>query len=90
MCCFSRKVDLVADTNIFARASKEGRQFLVYSMRFKAGEELSMILPIPVPKRTKDDAVEFIDLKKYQSSSMTCAQGSLCPRRRTEGEALGA
>src|ERR1700683_1546318 len=65
MCCFSKKVDLVADTNIFARASKEGRQFLVYSMRFKAGEDLSMILPIPVPKETKDDAVTFINLEKY-------------------------
>jgi len=65
MCCFSRKVDLVADTNIFARASKEGRQFLVYSMRFKAGEELAMILPIPVPKGSKEDAVKFINLEKY-------------------------
>ena len=32
MCCFSRKVDVVADTNIFARASSQGRQFLVYSV----------------------------------------------------------
>lgn len=65
MCCFSKKVDLVADTNIFARASKEGRQFLVYSMRFKAGEDLSMILPIPTPKGTAEDAVKFINLEKY-------------------------
>jgi hypothetical protein len=65
MCCFSRKVDLVADTNIFARAAKEGRQFLVYSMRFKAGDDLAMILPIPVPKETKEDAVKFINLEKY-------------------------
>lgn len=65
MCCFSRKVDLVADTNIFARASKEGRQYLVYSMRFKAGEDLSMILPIPTPKGTAEDAVKFINLEKY-------------------------
>jgi len=40
MCCFSGKVDVVADTNIFVRASKEGRQFIVYSMRFKAGDDL--------------------------------------------------
>lgn len=65
MCCFSRKVDLVADTNIFARASKEGRQYLAYSMRFKAGEELSMILPIPTPKGTAEDAVKFINLERY-------------------------
>jgi hypothetical protein len=67
MCCFSKKVDLVADTNIFARASKEGRQFLVYSMRFKAGEELAMILPIPVPKESKEDAVKFLNLEKYDN-----------------------
>jgi hypothetical protein len=65
MCCFSRKVELVADTNIFARAAAEGRQFLVYSMRLKAGEELAMILPIPVPKETKEGAVKFINLEKY-------------------------
>ena len=65
MCCFSRKVDLVADTNIFARPAKEGRQFLVYSMLFKAGEELAMILPIPTPKDAKEDAVKFINLEKY-------------------------
>lgn len=65
MCCFSRKVDRVADTNIFARAAKDGRQFIVYSMRFKAGEDLSMILPIPVPKDSPEDAVRFINLEKY-------------------------
>ena len=65
MCCFSRKVELVADTNIFARASANGRQFLVYSMRFKAGEALSMILPIPVPKGSNEDAIKFINLEKF-------------------------
>src|SRR5947209_4706052 len=65
MCCFSRKVEAVADTNIFARAAKDGRQYLVYGMRFKAGEDLAMILPIPVPKASPDDAVRFINLEKY-------------------------
>ena len=65
MCCFSRKVEVVSDTNIFARSSKDGQQFLVYSMRYKAGEDLSMILPIPVPKASKEDAVTFINLEKY-------------------------
>src|SRR4051812_32436714 len=65
MCCFSQKVELVADTNIFARGSKDGRQFLVYSMRFKAGEDLSMILPVPTPKASPEDAVKFITLEKY-------------------------
>src|SRR5262245_50415902 len=66
MCCFSKPVDVVADTNIFARESKGGRQFLVYSMKFKAGEDLAMILPIPTPKGSAEDAVKFISLKKYE------------------------
>jgi hypothetical protein len=65
MCCFSRPVDLVANTNIFARASKDGRQFLVYSMTLSAKDDLAMILPIPTPKDTKEDDVKFINLEKY-------------------------
>ena len=65
MCCFSRPVERVANTNIFARSGKEGRQFLVYSMTLSAKEDLAMILPIPVPKESKDDAVRFINLEKY-------------------------
>ncbi len=64
MCCFSKRVEFVTDTDIFARASKEGRQYLVYAMRFKAGEDLAMILPLPVPKDVKEDAVKFINLEK--------------------------
>jgi hypothetical protein len=66
MCCFSKPVDVVADTNIFARAAKDDRQFLVYSMRFHSGEDLAMILPIPTPKASAEDAVKFISLKKYE------------------------
>jgi hypothetical protein len=65
MCCFSRPVQLVAETNIFARESKDGRQFLVYSMRFSSKEDLAMILPLPVPKNSPEDAVRFINLEKY-------------------------
>jgi hypothetical protein len=65
MCCFSRPVKLVADTNIFARGSGEGRQFLVYSMQIDAKEDLAMILPIPVPKDSKENAVRFINLEEY-------------------------
>ncbi|MEX2187509.1 MAG: hypothetical protein WD875_11970 [Pirellulales bacterium] len=66
MCCFSGQVQHVADTNIFARASAEGRQFLVYSMKFKADDAVAMILPLPVPKEPKEDAVKFINLEKYE------------------------
>jgi hypothetical protein len=65
MCCFSRPVDLVADTNIFARPGKGGRQFLAYSMRVKAGEDVAMILPLPTPKQSAEDAVKFLNLEKY-------------------------
>ena len=67
MCCFSGKVDSVTNTNIFARAVKGGNQFLVYSMQFKAGSDLAMILPIPTPKDSKEDAVKFINLEKYEN-----------------------
>jgi hypothetical protein len=64
MCCFSGKVE-VAGTNIFARAAKEGRQFLVYSMQFSSADDVAMILPIPTPKDSAEDAVKFINLEKY-------------------------
>ncbi|HVK12087.1 MAG TPA: hypothetical protein VM597_25270, partial [Gemmataceae bacterium] len=65
MCCFSREVERVADTNIFARPTRDGRQVVVYSMTIKAAQELAMILPIPTPKASKEDAVSFINLEKY-------------------------
>jgi hypothetical protein len=65
MCCFSRKVEKVADTNIFARPAKDGRQSLVYQMTFSAREDLAMILPLPVPPKSKEDALRFINLEAY-------------------------
>jgi hypothetical protein len=66
MCCFSQPAELlrVADTNIFARSNND-RQFLVYSMSYAASSELAMILPLPVPPHTSEDAVRFIDLHRY-------------------------
>jgi hypothetical protein len=65
MCCFSGKVQKVADTKIFARGGKEGKQFLVYSMVFSSKEDLAMILPLPTPKGSGEKAVKFISLKDY-------------------------
>jgi hypothetical protein len=65
MCCFSRHVEHVSNTNIFARSASAGRQFLVYGMSLETPEDLAMILPIPVPKGSADDAVRFISLKDY-------------------------
>ncbi len=65
MCCFSRPVKEVSGTSIFARSSDKARQFVVYSMTIEAGEDLAMVLPLPVPKNSGDDAVKFVDLKAY-------------------------
>ena len=65
MCCFSRSVEEVSDTNVFAREAGDGRQFLVYSMTFRASEDLAMILPLPTPRDSPEDAVRFISLQKY-------------------------
>lgn len=65
MCCFSRPVDSVSATNIFARSGAGGRQFIAYSMTLRAGEDLAMILPLPVKPGSGEKAVEFISLKDY-------------------------
>ena len=80
MCCFSKRVELVTDTDIFARAAKDGRQFLVYAMRFKAGEDLAMILPLPTPKDSKEDVVKFINLEKYPKFFDEMLAGFPAPR----------
>lgn len=84
MCCFSQKVDLVANTNIFARAATADRQFLVYSMEFKAAEDLAMILPIPTPKGSPDDAVKFINLEKYPAFFDDLREGFPKPRAKKD------
>ncbi len=63
MCFFTMSV-AVADTHIFARGSN-GSQYLVYSMAFTAAGELAMVLPLPVPRNSPEDAVRFINLERY-------------------------
>jgi hypothetical protein len=75
MCCFSQPVELVADTSIFARASTDGLQFLVYSMRYAAPSELAMVLPLPVPPGPPEDAVRFISLQDYPRFFQDLANG---------------
>lgn len=65
MCCFSRKVQSVSDTSIFARFAERGQQYLVYSMKLKTDQALAMILPIPVKTGTAEDDVKFVSLEKY-------------------------
>lgn len=85
MCCFSRRVEKVANTSIFARASKDDRQYLVYSMTLSAKEDLAMILPIPTPKNTDEDAVKFISLKEYPAFFKDMLKPFLPPANRTLG-----
>ena len=62
MCCFTLPVEHVADTCIFARA--EGAvQTLVYRMTYAAEQPLAMVLPLPVPPGSPEDALEFVDLE---------------------------
>src|SRR5438046_4638380 len=92
MCCFSQPVDYVAGTNIFARPSKGG-QYLVYSMTLKAGSDLAMILPIPTPKASKEDAVTFNNLEKYPDFFGEMRSGFPLPppsRGKKDGPALSA
>lgn len=65
MCCFSRPVQFVGSTRIFARFLDGVSQCVVYEMKITADEELAMILPIPVVQPAKEDAVVFHDLSGY-------------------------
>lgn len=66
MCCFSRSVRHVSKTRIYARpvVGKDADQLLVYSMMLAADEDVAMVLPIPVPPGSADDAVRFVDMSK--------------------------
>src|SRR5688572_14325119 len=79
MCCFSRPVQSVRATNIFARSTEGGRQFLVYSMKLRAKEELAMVLPLPVKAGSGEKAVSFIDLKGYPEFFADLSKGFPMP-----------
>jgi hypothetical protein len=87
MCCFSRPVKDVAATKIFARSSTKERQFLVYEMKLAADEDLAMILPLPVPKNSAEDAVRFVDLSDYADFFKDMATGFPAPA--SAGRSLG-
>lgn len=65
MCCFTRKVNSVSETKIFAREVEPGVQGLVYQMRVDAPEEVAMVLPLPVKTPAWERAVKFINLEGY-------------------------
>jgi len=91
MCCFSRPVDSVSATNIFARSGADGRQFVVYSMTLRAPEDLAMVLPLPVKPGSGEKVVEFIDLKDYAAFFTDLKKGfPEPPLTLSKGRSLGA
>ncbi len=66
MCCFAQPVLSVTDTNLFARLTETGTQFLAYQMKFSSKQQNAMILPLPVENPSAEDGVRFISLKKYK------------------------
>lgn len=81
MCCFSREVTKVTNTNIFARSGEGPRQSLAYQMALDAKEELAMILPLPVPPNSAEDALKFINLDGYPTFFDDLAHGVFPPDR---------
>ncbi|MFO0681621.1 MAG: hypothetical protein U0234_06205 [Sandaracinus sp.] len=59
MCCFSRAIERVEETRIYARG-EGARQLVVYEMKLTAEGELAMVLPIPVAPGTTQ--IELVDL----------------------------
>lgn len=64
MCIFSRAVEHVSDTHLFARM-EGARQYLVYSMEVSTLEDTAMTLPLPMAADAGEDAVRFINLQGY-------------------------
>ena len=90
MCCFSRPVKSVTSTNIFARSAQKERQFLVYEMKLAADEDLAMILPLPVPAKSAEDAVRFVSLEDYPEFFKDLAAGFPAPESKSRGDGAPA
>lgn len=65
MCIFSKPVHSVSATNLFARGLPDGRQHLVYEMKVAMTQPTAMVLPLPLPPGSSEDAVVFTDLSDY-------------------------
>jgi len=75
MCCFSQPVISVNNTQIFARLSGKGMQFLAYQMNYESREQNAMILPLPVKQPATVETLNFIDLKGYDTFFDDLADG---------------
>ena len=75
MCIFTQPVLSVNNTQIFARLSGNGTQFLAYQMSYESNDQNAMILPIPVKQPAKDNYLSFIDLEEYDNFFDELAEG---------------
>lgn len=75
MCIFSQPVTSVNNTQIFARTTAAGTQFLAYQMHYESGAENAMILPIPIRQPAREESVRFIDLRDYDNFFNDLAHG---------------
>lgn len=89
MCCFSGPVKDVSGTKIFARGGKGGREFVVYEMEFEAAADVAMILPLPVPAKTLEGDVRFLDLSEYEHFFSDLEAGFPAPLRSPAAGAFG-
>ncbi|MEP4078267.1 hypothetical protein [Haloferula sp.] len=60
--------------------SEPSRQALAYQMRFGSDADVAMILPLPVPIGTAEDALKFINLKGYSTFFTDLRSGFPFPR----------
>lgn len=67
MCIFSQPVISVNNTQIFARLTARGTQYLAYQMNYESRDENAMILPVPVRRPAKEGSLRFIDFKDYEN-----------------------
>lgn len=65
MSSFSGEVTQVSNTRIFARATSENVQYLVYQMDYASDQDLALVLPLPTPAGSAVDSVRFYDLSSY-------------------------
>lgn len=70
----------VANTEIFARLSGSGTQFLVYQMTFASDGPNAMVLPLPVRS-----TVRFLNFESYPRFFEDLGRGFLAPRSTARG-----
>lgn len=89
MCCFSKPVRSVTNTQIFCRVGAKGYQVVIYSMRLDAAEDLAMILPIPVIANSSEDAMKFLDFSGYTGFFEDVEKNFIVPTASAYGNPFG-